>query len=349
MFRVSLGRLDGISNQSVFTYNVRGPLGRTNVNKEIAVSIRDTNLHKKFPLLHNGITVIAGGIVTSKERLTISDYFVVNGCQSLTALYNNKGSLTDDLYVLTKFIKVEPTSPLAKQITEYSNNQNGVKPRDFKANSAPQIRLQNEFRNCYPREYEYAIKRGEPSSASDVISNEDAGLYLMAFDLKEPWATHRKYQIFDERHSALFGRPQVSADRIVMLHTIRQEIDVARDEIKNTLLGKYVLTRYLMMYLVREILEKDCLGQRVTRAPVEFVRESKYRDRFSSCIQTLLKDIVIDINAETEDSDDDFDYRGRLRDREWVKNLGRMIVSGYQKQVVRGRILSFENEWKTKE
>ena len=344
-----LVKLDGIGNQSVFTYNVRGPLGRTNVNKDIAVSIRDINLHKKFPLLHNGITVIAGRIDASEERLTISDYFVVNGCQSLTALYNNEKSLTDDLYVLTKFIKVEPTSSLAKQITEYSNNQNGVKPRDFKANSAPQIRLQNEFKKCYPGEYEYAIKRGEPTSASDVISNEDAGLYLMAFDLKEPWATHRKYQIFDDRHSALFGRPQVNADRIVMLHTIRQEIDLARNEIKNTLLGKYVLTRYLMMYLVREILENDCLGQRVTKVPVEFVRHSKNRDRFRSCIQTLLKDIVIDINGEIEDSDDDFDYRGRLRDREWVKDLGRMIVSGYQKQVVRGRILSFENEWRAKE
>jgi len=36
----------------------------------------------------------------------------------------------------------------------------------------------------------------------------------MAFDLKEPWGTHRKYQVFDEKHADLFARPEVTADRI---------------------------------------------------------------------------------------------------------------------------------------
>ena len=110
------------------------------MNKAIAASVRDPQLHKKFPLFHNGITIIAGEIEATNEKLTISDYFVVNGCQSLTSLFVNQKGVTDNLYVLTKFIKVEPTSSLAKQITEFSNNQNGVKPRDFKANSSPQIR-----------------------------------------------------------------------------------------------------------------------------------------------------------------------------------------------------------------
>jgi hypothetical protein len=49
--------LEGISDQSLFAFNVRGPLGKTQVNRDIVKSIRDKTLHKLFPLFHNGITV----------------------------------------------------------------------------------------------------------------------------------------------------------------------------------------------------------------------------------------------------------------------------------------------------
>ena len=339
-------KLDGIQNQAIFTHNVRGPLGTTNVNKDITNSIKTPSLHKKFPLFHNGITVIAGSIDTSKERLTIADYFVVNGCQSLTAFFKNANLLTDNLHVLAKFIKVQPTSSLARQITEFSNNQNGVKVRDFKANSSPQIRLQNEFEEFYRDEYGYAIKRGEPVGDEVVISNEDAGLYLMAFDLKEPWATHRKYQVFDDKHSVLFARPEVTADRIVMLHVVREEVDgQLKSAIQNTLVGKYVLTRYVMMYFVREILESDSVGLDVIKSPETFVRTTERRAKFRECIRNLLQDVAIDLNAEVADYGEDFDYRGRLRDEEWVRSLRRTIAADYQKQVTRGRVPSFTSDW----
>lgn len=345
-----LVRLNGIANQTIFTHNVRGPLGSTKVNRDIVKSISDPTLHKKFPLIHNGITVLAGSIDLSDDRLTVSDYFVVNGCQSLMALYTHEKSLTDNLHVLTKFIRVDPQSSLAKQITEYSNNQNGVRPRDFKANSAPQIRLQNEFKMRYTNEYGYEIKRGEENNAGTVISNEDAGLYLMAFDLKEPWGTHRKYQIFDEKHAALFARPTVTADRIVMLQIVREEIDkVTQEHIQDSLFGKYVLTRYLLMYVLSEILDADTFGRQVTANPSGFIPDPDRREILRSCIRTVLNDVVIDLNAEVKEYGEDFDYRGRLRDEDWVKGLGRTLVAGYQKQVNRGRVESFERDWMTRE
>ena len=341
-------KLDGIGNQTLFTHNVRGTLGNTNVNRGIVESIRDPSLHKKFPLFHNGVTIIADSIERSKDRIAITDYFVVNGCQSLTALFLNDKVLTDDLFVLTKFIQVQPTSTLAKQITEFSNNQNGVRARDFKANSSPQIRLKNEFALHYMNEYEYSIKRGETSLAPIVISNEDAGLYLMAFDLEEPWATHRKYQVFDDKHSELFARPEVTADRIVMLHTIREVVDEQlRTSIDNTLLAKYVLTRYLMMYIVKGILQEDTAGKQTIAVPKNFVREEATRARFRSCIRIVLHDVAIDLNAEVEEHGDDFDYRGRLRDQAWVKELRGSIVAGHKKLVARTRIPSFQSDWES--
>lgn len=265
--------LDGIADQSVFAFNVRGPLGKTQVNRDIVSSIADAGSHKLFPLFHNGITIISKELETSPDTVAVTDYFVVNGCQSLTALFDNRNKLTDDLRILVKFIKLDPASAIADKITRFSNNQNGVKPRDFKANHPIQIRLQNEFDQYYARQYVFEIKRGELLYAGERISNEDAGLYLRAFDLKEPWATHRKSEVLDDRHADLFGRPEVTADRIVLCQTIIDEIAKGLPQIENQLAARYVLIRYLLLYIVREVMEHDAVGKRAIANPENFVRD----------------------------------------------------------------------------
>ena len=128
-----LVRLTGIADQSLFAYNVRGPLGKTAINKAIVGSIKDRSLHKAFPLFHNGITVISSKLIVKKGSISTEDYYVVNGCQSLTTLFDNQGLLTPDLRILAKFIQLDKTSTLAAQITKFSNTQNGVRPRDRKS------------------------------------------------------------------------------------------------------------------------------------------------------------------------------------------------------------------------
>src|SRR5690606_15265825 len=125
---------------------------------------------------------------------------------SLNTLWKNKSHITSDLRILTKFIQVGADSDLARHITTYSNNQNGVKARDFKSNDPIQTRLQNEFNSKFKGVFAYAVKRGEPIEAENEISNEEAGLLLIAFDLEEPWTTHRKYQVFDDRYTQVFAR-----------------------------------------------------------------------------------------------------------------------------------------------
>lgn len=337
--------LHGISDQSLFTYNVRGPLGRTQVNRDIIASIKDSKTHKLFPLFHNGITVICEKIDASTDKISIENYFVVNGCQSLTSLYDYRNSLTDELRVLTKFIQMDISSPLSEQVTRYSNNQNGVKPRDFQSNNRVQIRLQNDFKTHYAGQYSFEIKTGEPSGQGTLISNEQAGLYLMSFDLKEPWGTHRKYQVFEEKHADLFARPEVTADRIVLCQVIMESILDASAKIKNKLFGKYGLTKQVLLYIVRSIIENDALKKDLLTNPSLFVRAQDVRTHFKNCINRIMDDVIIDINAELDELGKDFDYRGKLRDSTWVKDLTRKVVSDYLKLVNRGRINSFETEW----
>lgn len=343
-----LVKMPGISDQSVFAYNVRGPLGGTNVNRDIVKSIKDKTLHKKFPLFHNGITVVTNSITETPDKLSINTFFVVNGCQSLTALFKNKKELTDDLRILTKFVQVSVDSDLSKVITHYSNNQNGVKPRDFKSNNNIQVRLQNEFKQQYGSEYFYEVKRGEGNNSLTTISNETSGIHLMSFDLKEPWGTHRKYQVFDDKYTDIFGRPEVTAHRILMLHLIDEIVISKLSSISNQLVAKYALTRFAIMYMLRQILENDNAGKELLARPEKFVKTSQDRKDFIEATTTLINDIIIDFNGEVQNLGDDFDYKSKLRDEVWIKKLSQEIVSSYLKQISRNRIDSFESEWTKK-
>lgn len=343
---LELVHLDGIDDQSLFDFNVRGPLGKTGVNKDIVASIIDVATHKLFPLFHNGITIISNVVTATKDSVSIGgQYYVVNGCQSLTALHANSGKLTDDLRILTKFIQLDPASDVAQTVTRYSNNQNGVKARDFKANHSIQIRLQNEFKKYYKGRYFYEIKRGELKDGGAALPNETAGLYMTAFDLKEPWATHRAYQVFDDKHSKVFGRPEVTADRIVLCQLIMEEIREAIKGVKHTLFAKHVITSYMLLYVVRQVIEQDDIGDDLLKNPGTFVRDAIDADRLRQCVRAVLQDVIIDLNAELEDVGDEFDYRDKLRDAEWVKTFTRQLAAEHLKMVTRKKIPSMKEDW----
>lgn len=338
-------KLSGIADQSLFSSNVRASLGNTAVNKGIVSSIKSSALHKAFPLFHNGITVLAKSVKHDESTITVEDYYVVNGCQSLNALYANRAAITSDLRILAKFIQVQANSDLAALITTNSNTQNGVKARDFKSNHPIQSRLQNEFNKLYPTKYAFQVKRGEPIESEVPISNEEAGLYLIAFDLFEPWTTHRKYQVFDERYSQVFGRPEVNADRIVLLHEISVILEDRLPTLKNELVGKYVLTKFVMLYTLRKIFELDDFGQRIINSPQDFVRTEDDRIRFRRTIEALVSALIIDLDVETQELDIDFDYRGKLRDKDYVTTLVNALVGTYRKDLLRKKAQSLHDLW----
>ena len=143
---------------------------KTKVNKDIEQSIREQGEHKYFPAFHNGLTVLCKSLKLTNDKITISGYAVVNGCQSLNGLYENKKQITSDLRLLTKIIQVSPDAPLALKITDHTNNQNGTTHRDLQSNSPIQTRLQSEINSSYKGKFFYRIKRGEhPEWAQDKV------------------------------------------------------------------------------------------------------------------------------------------------------------------------------------
>lgn len=79
--------IPGIKDGRLFRKNVRQSLGSTNkVNKGIAKTIKKDS--GDFFFLHNGITAICSSMKLCDGKLSTRDLNIVNGCQSLTTLFN---------------------------------------------------------------------------------------------------------------------------------------------------------------------------------------------------------------------------------------------------------------------
>ena len=122
------------------------------------------------------------------------------------------------------FVKVISlqSDELSRKITINSNNQNSIKPRDLRSNHDIMLRLRAEF-EAYGCGYQFEIKRGSPHNPDlQIISNEDAGRELLAFDLNEPYSCHQIYRVFDDKYAQIFGRKEVTFGRIIFLTCLRE-------------------------------------------------------------------------------------------------------------------------------
>jgi hypothetical protein len=342
--------MQGISNGELFAWNVRQWLRKTKVNRDIEQSIKQLDEHKYFPAFHNGLTVLCKKLALKKDKITVSGYAVVNGCQSLTGLYENKKRLSSDLRILTKFIQISPETPLALKITDHTNNQNGTTARDLQSNNPIQTRLQTEI-NAGKKFY-YRIKRGEHFDwdADRVIENELAARILLAFDLKQPWSCHQTYKLFDELHSEIFGRPEVNGSRIVNAHNIYRLILGKLDLLENQLFARYSITRYLMLYLLREALDKDPEGKEFCSDPTPFINTKKKQVRVMECVDKVAQVVVRILDSEIKRRDADpsapFDFKRELKSPNSVREIRSTIVSHYQIAVDSKLAPTFSGEWK---
>jgi hypothetical protein len=342
-----LVQLKGIADQSLFALNVRLSLGNTKVNKEIQVSLRNRKSHKRFPLFHNGITLLAQKVTGGDAEVNVRNYVVVNGAQSLTALWNNRAQITKDLQILLRIVQVGADANLANLITRISNNQNAIKPRDLKSNHKMQTRLKSEFEAGYADKYYYVIKQGEERQNGIRIENDEAGRLLLSFDLRAPWNAHQIYRVFETDYSRIFGRPEVSPSRIIFLWRLSELVAQALNQMVDRRVASYRLTRYFLLYSLREILSESRFGKQLIRNPEAYIDHKRWPE-ISKFLESVLVGLVTDFEDEIapdevdedDDSDDadDFDYKAELKSPNRVPVLARTLVKSYLRDLRRKKI-----------
>ncbi|WP_417434871.1 AIPR family protein [Hoeflea sp.] len=335
---LNLTRMEGISDGSLFEQNVRLSLGNTKVNKSIKSSIREKSEHGNFPLYHNGINVLCREITKEDNQyISVQDYVVVNGAQSLTSLLSERAKITDDLKILVKLIEVKGDVSLSQKITRNSNNQNAIKARDMKSNHNLQQRLKVEVEKISKGKVAYEIKQGESNKGKEVISNELAGLILLAADLEQPWSCHQKYKVMDDLHSDIFGRPNVTGARVLSLWRCFRTIPSSLGELENKNFANYTLTNFFLFYAVMQIIRDSEEGQVLLKS-LDRIAADDQIDELAKGFSILAENAAIDLNAEIAPEEDDyFDYKNDLKSQKWCKAMSAKLLAQHKKDVRRDK------------
>lgn len=133
---------EGGNIRSIFDDNVRDFQGSDNpVNKKINSTLTSED-PKQFVVLNNGVTVVATSLKTSGNKFIISDFQIVNGCQTSNILYQNIDNKDlIDLHIPFRLI-VTGEDDVKSKITLATNSQTAIKTEQLAALSEFQRNLE---------------------------------------------------------------------------------------------------------------------------------------------------------------------------------------------------------------
>jgi hypothetical protein len=110
---------------SLFYDNVRHWQEWNSVNSEMRETINDEEKQLLFPLLNNGVTIVARRVQATGNRFLLEDYQVVNGCQTSYVLHESRESLSDKVYVPVRIIATGDQE-IRNSIIKATNRQTAV-------------------------------------------------------------------------------------------------------------------------------------------------------------------------------------------------------------------------------
>lgn len=135
----------GRPRESIYVDNVRQFLGNNNpVNEKIYETLSSSD-HELFPILNNGITIIASKLIEASQKMTISGYQIVNGAQTSSQIIrwlqtnhdDNQSSFTqmsENTLVPVKII-VSTDEALRSRIAVATNLQTAILKSDIQAST----------------------------------------------------------------------------------------------------------------------------------------------------------------------------------------------------------------------
>lgn len=203
-------KIPGIKDGALFRKNVRQSLGNSNkVNKGIAQTIRKDS--KDFFFYHNGITAICSKLHVSGNTISTQELNVVNGCQSLSTIYNCSEAVkkAEDAYIMFRFYEIKDTET-ADKISISTNSQSAVKARDLRSNDKNVLMMKKAYEQKYTDGY-FITKRGEnvntaKYNTNHIINLTDLGKQMCAWHSQRPTLSYSETRIFDKNFSQLFHK-----------------------------------------------------------------------------------------------------------------------------------------------
>ena len=203
----SLKKLYLQSKASIFNYNLREYIGNKQVDSGIEKTIE--NEKENFWYFNNGITIVCSYCSPDGYALKLENFSIINGAQTTTIIGKSDIGPINDFDLVCKIVvnnnwNDKDDSSFINNISQASNSQKAIIPRDLKSNSREQRELQKLAAYNGKKSLGIEIKRGikHPNySAIDKeykIKNDELGqLMLCCFFQRPGTARNGKRKIFD--------------------------------------------------------------------------------------------------------------------------------------------------------
>lgn len=137
---------DGNLRSQVFEENVRSFLGAENpVNASISATL-SSDAASRFPVLNNGITLVCPDVKLQGTTLHLTNYQIVNGCQTSNVLFQHKDAL-QDVMVTVKVVKTQ-SEDVFSELVRATNRQTEVEDNQF-LSLRPIIKRVEHYFNTY--------------------------------------------------------------------------------------------------------------------------------------------------------------------------------------------------------
>ena len=151
---------------SIFEDNVRDFQGENNdVNGGISKTLKNEG-SEIFSVLNNGVTIVASSISPTGNQFTITDYQIVNGCQTSNVLYNNRDSPNiNNVNIPIKLIATTDDD-VKTRITLATNNQTPIKKEQLASLTQFQRSLE-QYYNSFSGESKIYYERRSKQYNSD--------------------------------------------------------------------------------------------------------------------------------------------------------------------------------------
>ncbi|WP_197024279.1 AIPR family protein [Nocardiopsis sp. CNT312] len=202
-----------VLDESVFYDNVRGFKGLDNpVNKQIVDTLGSSE-RALLPVLNNGITIVASSYSPKPgDAVSISDYQIVNGCQTSHCIHLAKealGGAFSSVFVPVRLV-VTGDEEIATKIIRATNSQTEVQENDLVALTNFQKKLE-DFYNLDGNDVKLVYERrsgqfyGKEVVKARVVNISDQMKAISAVFLDAPQsATRYVSRLYDEVGSSIF-------------------------------------------------------------------------------------------------------------------------------------------------
>ena len=225
-----LQRLYRTHGDALFDRNIRLYLGARSggVNAGIRDTLDSPKARKNFWAFNNGITIVCDSFDLDEKngKLEITNFSVVNGCQTTTSIGKASATAAKDVSLLMRVIQA--VDPVIDDIIRFNNSQTPIYIWEFSSQDPLQRRLKDELAEG-DTPFLYVLRKGEKQTLTEEerarfrrdgalqqIPHDLLTQYLASFDGLPTVAYKDKARLFDTLRPRLYPE-STSVEKILLV------------------------------------------------------------------------------------------------------------------------------------